>query len=129
MNASQAISFTSFRQVSGICCHAIGSYHFRTRMAGLSSNLLSRPKRSSVSLLQASCKQSCSNIPNAQVNPDHQPNKPSNLGDPLSRAQFLNPHFPCIIELVDRHVAPPGKMFCSKNNFTRLCLADQLFRC
>ena len=65
----------------------------------------------------------------AQIDPDHQPDKCPNLGDPLPRAQFHNPCFPCIIQLIDRHVASPGKMFCGKNNFTRLCSADQLFFC
>jgi len=62
----------------------------------------------------------------AQIDPDHQPDKCPNLGDPLPRTQFQNSHFPCIIELVDRHVASPGKWFCRRNKFTRFCPADQL---
>jgi hypothetical protein len=37
--------------------------------------------------------------------------------------------FPCIKQLVDRHVTPPGKHFCGKNNLTQVCLADQLLSC
>jgi hypothetical protein len=56
-----------------------------------------------------------------------QPDNVANLGNPLTRTQFLNPLKPGMIELVDRHGSPPVSEFCGKNYFNRFDPVDQLF--
>jgi hypothetical protein len=65
----------------------------------------------------------------ALMNTNDQPGEIPDLRHPLVGSQFLNPLKPGMIEIVDRHVAAPVKIFCGKNYFTRFCSADQLLCC
>jgi hypothetical protein len=56
------------------------------------------------------------------VDPNQQPDKVSNLGDPLVRSQFSNSLKPSMILLVDRHGSPPDEVFCGKSTLTGVCL-------
>ena len=55
------------------------------------------------------------------IDPDQQPGKVANLGDPMSWSQFSNSLKPSIILAVDRHSSPPGQVFCSKSTLTGVC--------
>lgn len=62
----------------------------------------------------------------ALVDPDQQPDKVADLGDPLPWAQFQNSLNPGMILAVDRHGSPPNEVFW-QINFTWSPPADQLF--
>src|SRR6266487_309027 len=58
------------------------------------------------------------------IDPDHQPDKVLNLGDPLLRPQFTNSRFPSTIGRVDRHSVLLAKWFVAKQLYP-ISLADQ----
>lgn len=65
----------------------------------------------------------------ALISANNQPDHASNLGNPVTRTQFLNPFKPGMKQRVDRHVALSREGFCRENDFTRFFSADQLLFC
>jgi len=50
------------------------------------------------------------------IESDDQPDKVTNLGDPLVWSQFTNSLYPGMIEVVDRHSAAPDFCFLVETN-------------
>jgi hypothetical protein len=97
---------------------AIGSYHSRTRIAGLSRNLLNRRGAEQLGRTGNLGGNPAQMDRTALMDSNDQPDEIAYLCHSLVRTQFTNPLKPGMIEGVDRHEVAPFVKWLGQTDFT-----------